>query len=328
MFRILTTFVLCMIATPIWALCSGESYFDRLTPTQNAQLAQITSAIPFASGTTWTATRDATQLTLIGTMHIHDNRLDALRNLIRSTVQSADLILLEATPIEEAQVQNAIIKNPDIIFIETGPTLPELLDEATWAQVMDAVRAQGIPPFLAAKFEPWYLMMTLGIPSCAMEDLAAGKRGLDHMIMEDGTAAGVPLQALEPYDTLFTIFQDGDMAEQLDMLKLSLMAVPDQQAMFVAMLDSYFAGDIGRLIGLSRIIAEGIPTLDPVAARNMTLAAEEAIIGNRNRAWMSVINTAASQNDNIVIAVGAAHLPDNAGLLTLLQNEGWTISPF
>lgn len=326
--QILLTLALCTIGSPLMALCGGESYFDRLTLAQTAQLETEVAGIPYANGTTWTATREAVQMTLVGTMHIHDNRLDKLRAKLRRTVQSADLILLEATPAEEAKVQAAITQNPDLIFIENGPTLPEILDEATWQQVIDAVRAIGIPPFLAAKFEPWYLMMTLAIPTCAMQDLAAGKRGLDHMIMEDGIAADVPLQALEPFDTLFTIFQNEDMDAQIEMLKLSLMNNTDQQAMFVAMLDSYFAQDIGKLVALSRIIAETIPSLDPAEARAMALETEETVIGDRNRAWMSVINAAAAQHTNIVIAVGAAHLPDNAGLLSLLENDGWTISPF
>lgn len=328
MFRIISTIALCTLGTPLWALCSGDSYFDKLTPEQTVQLAAETAAIPFSKGISWTATREAVQMTLIGTMHINDNRLDALRQLVRDTVQSADLVLLEATPKEEAQVQAAIAENPALIFIEDGPTLPEMLDEETWEQVMTAVRAQGIPPFLAAKFEPWYLMMTLSIPKCAMADIAAGKRGLDHMIIADATTADVPMQALEPYDTLFTIFQDGDKEEQLDMLKLSLQNGGDQQAMFVALLDSYFAQDIGRLIALGRVAAETIPNLDPVEARKMVLETEEAIITTRNLAWMPVINAAANTHKNIVIAVGAAHLPDTSGLLKLLEADGWTITPF
>lgn len=327
MLRIIT-FLFCTLGSPLLALCGGETYFNRLTPDQTAQLEAEANGIAYGKGTLWQATRGAVQITLIGTMHINDPRLNHIHAKIRDTVQAADLILLEATPAEEAQVLAYMSKNADILFIQDGPTLPERLDAATWDKVMEAVRAHNIPPFLAAKFEPWYLMMALAIPPCAMQDIANGVRGLDHMIMDDAMAADVPLQALEPFDTLFKVLQSGDSDDQLEMLKLALMSGEDQLAMFTALLDSYFTQDIGKLIALNRFLAENTPDLDPVRGRQMALDAEDVIIGNRNRAWMPVIDAAAAQNTNIVVAVGAAHLPDTHGLLNLLQLDGWTISPF
>ncbi len=93
-------------------------------------------------------------------------------------MQAADLILLEATPAEEAQLQSLMTRNPDVFLNTDGPTLPDVLPEKTWDQLMVALRARDIPPFLAAKFQPWYLMMTLAIPPCVMGDMAAGRRGL------------------------------------------------------------------------------------------------------------------------------------------------------
>jgi len=40
-----------------------------------------------------------------------------------------------------------------------------------------------------------------------------------------------------------------------------------------------------------------------------------------------VIEDAATQHDNIFIAFGAAHLIGEDGVLNLLQNNGWVISP-
>ncbi len=321
-------FILSIASSPAWALCGGASYFDQLSAAQQDQLAAETSAIRYGQGLTWTATKGEAQLTIAGTMHIFDQRLQPILDTLRPAIQTADLILLEATPREEHLLQAAIGENPDTILIETGPTLPELLDEATWERVKIAAQDQGIPAFIAAKFEPWYMMMTLAIPTCAMEDLTAGKQGLDHMIMREANIAGVGQQALEPFDTLFTIMQSDDIDTQLQMLKLSLMSPQDQQATFVALLDSYFAQDVGRLIALNRVIAEETPDMDAASARAIALKTEDAIIGARNRAWMPVINAALVDHKTIVVAVGAAHLPDRFGLLNLLAGEGWTLKRF
>lgn len=316
-----------LFGSPLLALCGGDSYIDQMSPAQYQQLQQDAAAIPYGNGTAWTATKDSKVITLVGTMHIHDPRLvDTMRPLIKAT-QTADLILLEATPVEEAALEASLVKHPEIFMNVTGPTLPEVLPEQTWLALSDALRARQIPPFLAAKFQPWYLMMTLAIPPCAMADIMAKKRGLDHIIMDEATAAGIPMQALEPFDTLFDIMQSGTPEEQIEMLTLSVGMEYDQQAVFVAMLDSYFDGEIGTLVAMNRILAQNLPNVDPVEGLALTLEAEQEIIVNRNLAWMPVINNAVVAHDHIMIAVGAAHLPDENGIVALLAADGWTITP-
>lgn len=325
--KTIATLCLCILSTPAWALCGGESYFDRLTPKEHSKLTALSADIPYGQGTMWIATRGADKLTLVGTMHINDPRLMDVMDGHGDMMIGADLLLVEATAKEEAQVQAALTTDSTLFFLPDNQTLPELMDNATWDQLITAARDRDIPPFLMSKFQPWYLMMTLAIPPCAMSDLAAEKRGLDHMIMAAADTYGVPTQALEPYDTLFTVFQTGTLGEQIDTLKLSLMPERDQQAMFVALLDSYFSGKIGRLMALNQIVAEQTDGLTPETARILVKRSEQALLYDRNIAWIPVIDAATDQHDTIVIAVGAAHLPGDQGLLKLLENAGWTISP-
>lgn len=315
-------------ASPLFALCSGPSYFDKLSAAANAQLQNDASEIAYGEGTIWLATKGARAITLVGTVHVYDPRLVPMMSQIASSVQTADLILLEATPDEAAALEAHMAANPTLFMNTDGPTLPETLPPETWNTLMDALRARNIPPFLAAKFQPWYLMMLLSIPPCVMDDMVGGKLGLDNMIMDEATAFDRPMQALEPFDTLIEIMQDVTPQEQRDMLSLTALADIDRQAMFVAMGNSYFDGEIGKLISLNRHLAQNVDGLDPAEGLAMTLDAEEAIIINRNLAWMPVIDAATEAHNAIMVAVGAAHLPDDQGLLALLAADGWAISPF
>jgi len=264
----------------------------------------------------------------VGTVHVYDPQLKALMARLAGSVRTADLILLEATPEEEAQLQSLIKRSPDIFLNIDGPTLPDVLPEDTWDKLMVALRARGVPPFLVAKFQPWYLIMTLAIPPCVMGDMAAGRRGLDHLIMDEAAKTGVPLQALEPFDTLIDIMREGSEQEQLEMLALSASMEADQEAMFVAMGNSYFDGDIGKLIALNRFAMEDVAGLAPDHVQKLIRDAEEAIIIARNHAWVPLITAASAQHRDVVVAVGAGHLPDHQGLLALLVADGWTLTPF
>jgi uncharacterized protein YbaP (TraB family) len=314
------------VSIPATAACVGDSYLDRLTAQQQEQLSAAVADMPYSEGLIWQATKDAATITVVGTMHIYDPRLDDLRIRLTDTIVSADLVLLEATPEDEAKLQELIVAEPERLFLVDGPTLPELVDEDTWQLIATAAGERGIPSFMAAKMQPWYLSMTLAVPSCAMSDMMAGVRGLDHMIMEDAQAAGVPLQAVEPYTTLFDLFGDDSFDEQLELLRISMLVPELQEQMFVAMLDRYFAEDVGRLWEMSRIALSDVPGMDPVAGNAMFDEMEEAMLNTRNRNWIPVITEAAEGRDEIVLAVGAGHLIGEIGVLQLLENEGWAIT--
>ncbi|EAR51471.1 hypothetical protein OG2516_17161 [Oceanicola granulosus HTCC2516] len=305
------------------AACGGPSLLDDLTAAESATLAEAVAETPYGTGLLWRATRDGREVTLLGTMHIHDPRHAALLEQVRPLIAAADEVLLEVTPREEAAMQAAIRDEPERIIITEGPTLPELVDAATWEVLSEAAAARQVPPFMAAKFQPWYLSLTLGVPPCAMPDLAAGLRGLDHLVMREAEAQGVPLRALEPWDTLFTLFDAGTMDEQIALLIYAAGPPELQTSTFVGMLDGYFDGRIAEVWELSRIATYRTPGLDRATADALIALTEERLLEQRNRAWLPVIEAAGP--GPVLVAVGAAHLPGESGLLTLLAEAGWRI---
>lgn len=308
------------------AACVGDSYFDLMTDAQKTQLSSSVADLPYAEGLTWTATKGDDTLTIVGTMHIFDPRLDAIRSKVADAVQNADLIMLEATPEEEAKLLELITTDPGRLFIVDGPTLPELLDEETWQLVVDAATQRGIPSFMAAKMQPWYLSLTLAIPACAIQEMLSGVSGLDKMIIQDALDANVPLQAIEPVTTLFDLFKGQTIEQQIDMLRVNMLSPDLQQQMFVSMLDMYFAEDVGRLWDMSRIAMAEMPELDPAEGMAMFEDMQDALLDSRNRNWVPEIIDATNDHDDIVVAVGAAHLIGDQGILQLLENQGWLIT--
>lgn len=327
MFRAALTALTTLTALPAFGLCAGESYLNQLPQTVQDEIAQAVEATPNNTGLIWTATKGDDTLTLVGTMHVYDARLELLRVRARPAIQTADLLMVEATADEEAAMQDAFIANPDLYLINDGPTLPELLAPDVWEKVQQAAQDRGLPSFFVAKFQPWYLSLTLGIPACAMAEIAQGVRGLDHMLIADAEAYDVPVQALEGWETLIDILTDGTQQEQIDLLKLGLIDAADQQALFVAMLDAYFSEQIARVWEVSQIAARELTGMSPEDAAAQMAETQDLLLDRRNQNWMPVIEAATETHDNIVIAVGAAHLPGELGLVALLNAAGWEIQP-
>lgn len=307
--------------------CTGPSLVDRLDADQRARVEAAVADMPFAEGLLWQATRDGQTVTIVGTMHIWDKRLTAIRDRVEPLLEDTDLLLLEMTPAEMETMQSTIARDPSLMFLTDGPTLPELLDEPTWDMLADAARERGMPPFLVAKYRPWFLSLTLAAPACAMDLMTSGRQGLDHILMDIAAAQGLPMQALESWDTLFTALETGTLEEQLDFLRAGVLDSQVQEEYFVALLDGYFAGEVGRVWELGRVAMDFMPGMTAEEADRLHAMSGTMLLTTRNRNWIPVIEEAAARAPRVMVAAGAAHLPGEEGILALLAANGWTITP-
>lgn len=315
--------VLWLLASPAQAQCIGENLIAALPAAQQETLRAKAESAPFATGNFWRARKGEQVIHLIGTYHFDDPRHAPLLAALAPALDQATTLLVEAGPEEEAAIKAYVAKHPEVMIDPTGPTLPERLSKPDWARLSDALRARGIPPFMAAKFRPWYLSMLLGIPPCSMAE-AATARGLDGQLIDAATANGTPVQALEPFDTLFTLFDAMPPEDQLAMVT-SALAMEDRSADFaVTLADSYFAEE-GRLLWeFMRYETLLLPDYTPERVQTEFAMMETALMIRRNRAWIPVITDAAARGP-VLVGFGALHLSGEAGVLNLLAQDGYSL---
>lgn len=318
----LTCVLFLLSAVPLRAACTGIDLIDALAPAERALIESETARQPFAEGNFWRATRGEDRVTVAGTYHLSDPRHDANLERLRPYIEDARVLLVEAGPEEEAALKEAMAKNPSLMLSD-GPTLPEVLSESEWQTLSGALRARGIPPVLASKFEPWYVSMTLALPPCAIE-AAKHPDGLDKMAMRAAEAAGVPVRSLEPWDTVFGLFAQLSPQEQLAMVRTALPLEDRVEDLAVTLAGRYFSGESRKVWEYMRLQTHGMPGTTPEAADADFARMEETIVTRRNRAWIPAIEAAAVEGPTVV-AVGALHLPGEGGVLELLREEGFRL---
>ena len=312
------------LALPALARCAGTDLIAALPAEQRLALERAADSAPFARGNLFRATRDGRSITLVGTYHLADPRHAALLARVEPLLAEAAVLLVEAGPDEEARLKAEIAARPGFIVMTEGPTLPELLPEPDWQAIAAAMSARGIPAFVASRLRPWYLAMMLGFPPCAMQAVRDGEKGIDHALIGTALARGLPVQALEPHDTLFTIFGDLPREGELDMIRAALLMADSPEDMTATLANAYFAGQ-SRLVWeftLARALA--MPGFAPDEVRRQFDLMDDVLMTRRNRAWIPVL-TAAADRGPVVAAFGALHLPGNEGVLALLQAQGWRI---
>lgn len=327
MLRSLAAALLACLPGLAAARCDAPSLYDRFDEDTLARIEAEAAAVPYGEGLTWEATRGDDRLVIVGTLHIFDPRHDPLVERLRPEVAAADLLMVEITAEGETAMNRRIVEDPSIMYYEAGPALPDRLDPELWDRVAATARERGMPPFLLAKLRPWALMVSLSIPPCAMEGLAAGERGLDHRLMALADESGVPQASLEPYDTLVRIMNAAGEAAEIDLLRAALVPLDVQAEMLTATLEDYFAGATARTWAMSEEVMAFVPDLDEAAAGRIGALMTRLLLDERNRAWIGEIEAAAETHDRIVVAAGAAHLPGESGVLRLLEADGWTIRP-
>lgn len=319
---------LCLLlahpATAAMAGCAGRDLLPALDAAERAKIAAAIDALDFGRGNHWRATRGDEVVHIVGTFHFDDPRHDAIMERLAPEIDAAAVVLVEAGPEEMASLQSEMSRRPDRLFQLSGPTLPERLAEADWKALAAAMQARGVPAFMTAKMQPWYVSMLLGIPPCAMEDVATDANGLDSRVIARAAAQGVPVRALEPYDTVFTLFDSMPPEDQIDLIRTTLTMVDAAEDYTATLTAAYFAEDVRVTWELGRIAASAIPGQAPEQVDADLAMMEELLMFRRNRAWIPVIEAAAEEGP-VFAAFGALHLSGADGVLALLQREGFAI---
>jgi len=325
LFSAVTTVALALgLAAPVSATCAGHNLFSDMEPARLAEIEASAQGFPFASGNFWRATRGEEVITIAGTYHFDDPRHDPAIAALTPHIVAASTVLVEAGPDEEKALMALIARDPSVMVITAGPTLKEQLPAEIWDPLAKALTDRGIPPFMSAKFQPWYVLTLLSIPPCAMSAMTTKPKGLDGLVIDAALQAGVPVRGLEPFDTVFSIF-DGMSPEELTEMLVSTLAIEAMsEDYFTTLVDSYFAGESRKAWELMRFVSYDMPgyTRDQIDAEFARM--EEHVSSARNRAWIPVLTEAAAQGP-VFAAFGALHLSGQDGVLNLLQKEGFTV---
>ena len=325
--------VVAQVQPVLASACEGRNLIAQLPPAEVAAMQDAVSQVPFSRGLVWRATRGDARIDIIGTYHFDDTRHDRTLAHMRPLIAGADALLVEAGPAEEKRLQAALADDPTLMVDADGPTLPERLSATEWRLLSEALSQRGLPAVIAARLRPWYVATMLGLSPCMLKQMAESGEagGIDQRLIAMALDQGTPVRAIEPWDTLFTIFSGLSPQEELDMIRAALPSAALADDYAVTLADAYFAGDAWLIWEFTRPDAYRNSGLGRAAVDAQVALMQENLMNSRNHAWIAPLTraaeTAAAKGRGVVAAFGALHLPGEDGVLRLLQRAGWTISP-
>ena len=321
---LLTALTFLLPASALAQVCGTRDLIAELDATDRARLDALVAAHAYPEGNLYLAEKPGSSVTVVGTLHLPDPRHAATLEKVRARIEEADIVILEATSETQAELQAMVAERPELFFITEGPTLIELLSEEEWARLTKELEDYGIPGFMAAKFQPWFLGMTLAVPACAMKSIQEGGKGLDHLVEGVAQASGVPLAELDNLEDLMVLLAGDPLEKQIEGLRMWLDMQVEGDAEMTTMVEGYFDGRVREVWEFSRILLEqrGV-----VGGGEMFEEMNAALLNGRNIEWEPKIAELV-EGKTAVIAVGAAHLSGETGVLRSLERAGYVVSGF
>lgn len=199
-------------------------------------------------------------------------------------------------------------------FMRGDTTLKDLLSEDDYKIVEMHFQKMGIPIFFLERVKPMFLTIF------ASEDLFGGGglkmdelKSYELELLEKANSADMPVEGLETMEYQISIFDSIPYKVQADMLVESIEAPDDGGASLDTLIHYYKMQDLGKLDEL-------------INAESTTATYRTVLLDNRNINWIPVMEELMVRGSTY-FAVGAGHLLGEFGVLQLLRNQGYQVTP-
>ncbi len=271
-------------------------------------------ASAFDRGLLWRIERDGAPASyLFGTMHVSDERVTTLAKPVTDAFRASRTVALELIIDEalEAKIGKAM-------ELPAGESLDKLLTKRQLLLLRDIAAHYGVSPDVFMSLKPWAVWFLFGSSPGERPGPGGPREPLDLMLQHQAQAAGKKVVALETVDEQLAVFDGLPQADQLALLAATLETGADAGRYAAVMRNLYLTRNL-----------KGLLQIFNVATDKQSLAAMQhartRLLDDRNKRMVERMAKLLAKGDAFV-AVGAAHLPGEAGLLNLLAAAGWKVT--
>lgn len=259
----------------------------------------------------WMVTRDGNKDTsfVFGTMHLIQKEYFYFPEMLEDVIEASDMVVLEI-----GEELNNPFKAMKLLQLEEGKTMFDFFNEAQKDTIMDwAENELGMSPEMFemsfAKMKPFVL-----VTAAAEKDMLANAESYEQTIMKIQKEAEIKLEGLETLEEQMSIFDDLSDEEQAMMVMEAIRGGDDGEKQLQDMMRLYSDQNVDSMYLL---IKEESGTISDK---------EDEFLTDRNKKWVPKMKEM-MEKKRVFFAVGAGHLGGSEGVLQLLRNEGYKVSP-
>lgn len=248
------------------------------------------------------------ELWLLGTIHIAAQSSTELTTKAKNAILKSDRLWLEMT-------NDELKRSSDLLFkqgLHDYPYLKEQLPTELWNELAALIARLGLAPTVVQRMEPWlveYIVMVLWLRREGFDS----QKGIDYQVMRFAATNELQVHGLETAEeqikALSQARENMPAAEYISEVLLQLNTLTDD---LIKLEESWQKGDLAQLW---QQVTQDLPVYT-----------QHVLLVERNQQWLRKIRAELNADEQHFIAVGAAHLAGEQGLLALFQRSGAQIT--
>jgi len=244
---------------------------------------------------------------LIGTIHVDDPGVLKLFSRAQNHFNNASTVCTEVK-----LDFKAIAAELQAMFFSDGQTLETVLnDKAFYQQVVKLANKRGLPEMMVRQMKPFAMVFMLSMPTSQGQIL-------DEKIYTDALRQGKQVCGLETVEEHGDIFESFDMPDQIKMLKTTVKHIDEVDKQYPLLLKAYLERDLAAMASL-------VNTSMDMHDKAIETTFIQRFLIDRNKNMLMRMEPLIEKG-NAFFAVGAMHLTGEAGLLRLLEAQGYSLS--
>lgn len=245
---------------------------------------------------------------LLGTIHSEDPRVLDFSESFLNKLRSNQVFAMELVPDLPTMAQLT-----EYMHLPAGQSLESKIGSERFAALSSALSSYKVPAQFISRMKPWAAMMTLSTPPPVtgfFMDLSLSLRA---------SGSGLKVVGLETLEQQLSFLEEMPMAMQLSLLDQAIAEFDQVTKAHDLMVNAYLENNLPELQALSDEHLQAVPAevgqyfmASGIDARNLRML--DSLLGHLD-------------NSSVFVAVGALHLGGEKGLLRLLREQGYELSP-
>ena len=273
--------------------------------------------IAYGEGRIWQVDREGLASSYIfGTYHISDPRVLDVPDAVEEAFVKSEFAAFEYDYGPDAETFEF---DMDLVKLPEGTTLRSIVGNGTFGDLQFIMRSRDMRP--RNDLKPWIFWDYLGGPRAGFytsdDESVRGRPVLDDWLQARARDEGKTVVGLETQEEGFRKYDTIPMPVQVDLLKATVEHYHSRRS-GAPMVQSYVDGDMAMLMAFWQ---ESLSWYAPETAATLDFR----IVTNRNRIMVERMLPLMEQGPTFV-AVGAAHVPGEEGILRLLERQGFTVT--
>lgn len=303
-------------------VCSGQDLTKAFSPEKNKKFLSLASHIKNGNARFWKVEKTGIKPSyLFGTAHVTDPDIVNLAPPVKAALEHADRVVLELSEAADSSGKEMAAKlatSPDMMLNKKGDSFKEQLSAKEFDKLEKVLEAHGLTYSLIANSKPWLVWMTMSLPACETRREAYGYHALDVEIGQNAKKQGKPVIGLETFDEQIATVEKLPVSYYANTIE-DLLNEPEFYAnLFYTGIELYKENRIGEILVLDQMFKS------PVSKKDQDIFID--VMMTKRNLRMSKRALPLVEQGNSFIAVGAAHLVDESGLIEQLRKHGYRVT--